>query len=145
MVYGFDVQRQKFRRPSDEHGTQQDILTVKSKHTLALFLIAVTLSPLMALADSQCGPFHLGTSSENDGWARINGAKPTSQKVTFLKQQGDYDNIQMQWIVPRNDYPGFYGMDYVKRNGKAILNVEPIRRNMDQRRTLGSFDCLKIN
>ncbi|WP_413787405.1 hypothetical protein [Pantoea agglomerans] len=117
---------------------------MKYKHTLALFLIAVTLSPLMALADSQCGPFHLGTSSENDGWARINGAKPTSQKVTFLKQQGDYDNIQMQWMVPRTDYPGYYGIDYIKSNGKAILNVETIRSNMNEPRMLGSFDCVRI-
>lgn len=117
---------------------------MKSKHILAVFLIAVTLSPLMASADSQCGPFHLGTSSKNDGWARINGAKPTSQKVTFLKQRGDYDNIQMQWMVPRTDYPGYYGMDYVKRNGKAILNVEAIRSNMNEPRMFGTYDCKKI-
>jgi len=118
---------------------------VTSKHKLALLLIAVTSSPLMVFADSQCGPFYLGTSSDNDGWARINGAKPTSQKVTFLKQQGDYDNIQMQWMVPRTDYPGYYGMDYIKRNGKAILNVEAIRSNMEQPKVFSTFDCHKIN
>lgn len=118
---------------------------MKSKHNLALLLIAITSSPLMVLADSQCGPFHLGTSPDNDGWARINKAKPTSQKVTFLRRQGDYDNIQMQWMVPRTDYPGYYGMDYVKRNGKAILNVEAIRSSMDQPRVFGSFECHKVN
>ena len=117
---------------------------MKSKHNPALLIIAIVSSPLMVLADSQCGPFHLGTSSDNDGWARINGAKPTSQKVTFLKQQGDYDNIQMQWMVPRTDYPGYYGMDYVKRDGKAILNVEAIRSNMDEPRMFGTYDCKKI-
>lgn len=101
-------------------------------------------APVMALADSQCGPFYLGTSDDNDGWARINGIKPTSQKVTFLKKDGDYDNIKMQWMVPRNDYPGWLGMDYVKRNGKAILNVEAVRSNMDQPRLFGTYGCLKI-
>lgn len=119
-------------------------MTVTSKHKLALLLIAITSSPLMGLADSQCGPFHLGTSSDNDGWARINETKPISQKVTFLKKQGDYDNIQMQWMVPRTDYPGYYDMDYIKRNGKAILNVEAIRANMNELRVLGSFDCVRI-
>ena len=98
----------------------------------------------MAVADSQCGPFLLGTSSANDGWARINGIKPVSQKVTFLKSKGDYENIKMQWMVPRDDYPGFFGMDYIKRNGKAILNVEVIRSNMDEPRVIGSFPCVKV-
>jgi hypothetical protein len=97
-----------------------------------------------ALADSQCGPFKLGTSDSNDGWARINGVKPDSQKFTFLKADGDYENVKMQWMVQRSDAPGLFGMDYVKRNGKAILNVEAIRSNMDQPRIFGSFDCVKI-
>ena len=97
-----------------------------------------------ALADSQCGPFKLGTSDANDGWARINGVKPESQKFTFLKADGDYENVKMQWLVQRSDAPGWFGMDYVKRNGKAILNVEAIRSNMDQPRVFGSFDCVKI-
>lgn len=92
----------------------------------------------------QCGNFVFSISPNNDGWARINGIKPTSQKVTFLKQKEDYDNIKMQWIVPRSDYPGWYGMDYIKRNGKAILNVEAIRSNMDRPRVIGSFDCVKL-
>ncbi|EOC1314423.1 hypothetical protein [Cronobacter turicensis] len=95
-------------------------------------------------ADSQCGPFKLSTSEANDGWARINGAKPESQKFTFLKTEGDYDNVKMQWMVQRADAPGWLGMDYVKRNGKAVLNVEAIRSNMDQPRVFGSFDCKKI-
>nr|WP_244989426.1 hypothetical protein [Erwinia rhapontici] len=92
----------------------------------------------------RCGDFVFSTSPNNDGWARINGIKPTSQKVTFLKQQEDYDNIKMQWMVPRSDYPGWLGMDYIKRNGKATLNVEAIRSNMDQARLFGSFDCIKV-
>ncbi|WP_307744480.1 hypothetical protein [uncultured Pantoea sp.] len=97
------------------------------------------------LADSQCGPFKLGTSDTNDGWARINGIKPESQKFTFLKANGDYENVKMQWMVQRADAPGWYGMDYIKRDGKAILNVEAIRSNMEQARIFGTFDCKKIN
>lgn len=92
----------------------------------------------------QCGTFIFSTSPTHDGWARINGIKPTSQKVTFLKAQDDYDNIKMQWLVPRDDYPGWYGLDYIKRNGKAILNVEAIRSNMDQPRLFGTYDCVKV-
>jgi hypothetical protein len=75
--------------------------------------------------------FHLGTSGNNDGWSRINGVKPETQKLTFLKQKEDYDNVKMQWIVPANQ-PGIWlGMDYIKRDGKAILNVQWLRANMD--------------
>lgn len=110
---------------------------------IGITLMSMSL-PSVSYADSQCGPFLLGTSKENDGWARINGIKPTSQKVTFLKAQDDYDNIKMQWMVPRNDYPGWLGIDYIKRNGKAILNVEAIRSNMDQPRLFGTYDCMRI-
>lgn len=107
--------------------------------------LAASLFPCIALADSQCGPFHLGTSKANDGWSRINGVKPESQKFTFLKTQGDYDNVKMQWMVP-TDAPGkWYGMDYVKRNGKAILNVQLVQANMNAPRVYGTYDCRKIN
>jgi len=108
-------------------------------------VIALILTlPGSVFADSQCGPFKLGTSDANDGWARINGVKPESQKFTFLKADGDYENVKMQWMVQRSDAPGWFGMDYVKHDGKAILNVEVIRTNMDQPRIFGSFDCVKI-
>lgn len=81
----------------------------------------------------------------NDGLFRINKVKPESQKVTFLNRQSDYDNIQVQWMIQRADAPGWFGMDYIKRNGKAILNVEAIRSNMDEPRLFGSFDCTKLN
>lgn len=96
-----------------------------------------TVKPLM-----QCGPFKI--SSSNDGFAHINDVRPQSQKVTFLGQKEDYSNIRYQWMVQRTDAPGWFGMDYVKHDGKAILNVEVIRSNMDQPRIFGSFDCVKI-
>ncbi|WP_276724210.1 hypothetical protein [Pantoea septica] len=108
-----------------------------------LIMIALVISG-SALADSQCGPFKLGTSDANDGWARINGARPESQKFTFLKANGDYENVKMQWMVQRADAPGWFGMDYVKRNGKAILNVEVVRTNMDEPRQFWTYDCRRV-
>ncbi len=35
----------------------------------------------------------------DDGLARINGAKPEMQKMTFLKNKGDYNNIKMDWRI----------------------------------------------
>ncbi|EMA1800177.1 hypothetical protein SD377_000780 [Cronobacter turicensis] len=109
-----------------------------------IFMLALFITG-SALADSQCGPFKLGTSDANDGWARINGVKPDSQKFTFLKANGDYENVKMQWMVQRSDAPGWFGMDYIKRNGKAVLYVEAIRSNMDHPRVFGSFNCDRIN
>lgn len=68
-------------------------------------LLAISVLPMAVNADSQCGTFFLGTSPTNDGWARINGAKPESQKITFLKQKDDYDNIKMEWRLATNQ-PG---------------------------------------
>lgn len=107
-------------------------------------LFSLMIVSYASSADGQCGPFHL-SAGPDDGFMRINGIKPTSQKVTFLNQEDDYDNIKMQWMVPRSDYPGWLGMDYIKRNGKAILNVEAIRSNMDQPRVFGTYDCVKVN
>ncbi|WP_246870601.1 hypothetical protein [Pantoea ananatis] len=91
----------------------------------------------------QCGPFLI--SSSNDGFAHVNNVRPVSQKFTFLGAKEDYSSVQYQWMVPRSDYPGYYGMDYIKRNGKAILNVEAIRSNMNEPRMFGTYDCKKIS
>lgn len=90
----------------------------------------------------KCGPFVI--SSSDDGFAHINDVRPETQKITFLGVKEDYSNIKYQWMVPRSDYPGWLGMDYIKRNGKAILNVEAIRSNMDQPRLFGTYDCVKV-
>lgn len=92
---------------------------------------------------AQCGPFKIDLTA-TDGWARINGVKPETQKINPLPRNVNGNNIQMQWMVQRSDAPGWFGMDYVKRNGKAILNVEAIRSNIDQPRVFGTFDCTKI-
>lgn len=110
------------------------------------FAIATILLSSNVYAESKplmkCGPFVI--SSSDDGFAHINDVRPQSQKVTFLGAKDDYSSIKYQWMVQRSDAPGWYGMDYVKRNGKAVLNVEAIRSNMDQPRIFGSFDCVKI-
>ncbi len=37
-----------------------------------------------AFADTACGPFGINWKAQ-DGFARIDGVKPESQKITFLK------------------------------------------------------------
>lgn len=74
---------------------------------------------------------------------RINGIKPESQKITFLKTKEDYDNVKVQWMLVNPNTGGFLGMDYIKRDGKAILNVEAVRMNMDEPRVFGTYDCVK--
>ncbi|MBP1034036.1 hypothetical protein J8631_00515 [Serratia fonticola] len=107
-------------------------------------LLAISVFPMAVNADSQCGPFFLGTSPDNDGWARINGAKPESQKVTFLKKKDDYDNIKMEWRMATSQ-PGLWvGMEYIKRDGKAFLNTQMLRASMDAPREFATYDCVKV-
>nr|WP_310616928.1 hypothetical protein [Pantoea cypripedii] len=109
-----------------------------------LLILLVGIYASSAMGDSQCGPFYLGTSKSDDGLARINGQKPETQKMTFLKQKDDFDNVMMQWMLPDASVGRWLGLDYVKRNGKAILNVEVVRTNMDQPRQFWTYDCRRI-
>ncbi|WP_227136592.1 hypothetical protein [Kosakonia radicincitans] len=105
--------------------------------------ILATLPLRMAFsADTQCGPFLLSPGS--DGLMRINNTKPETQKLTFLKEKEDYRNIKLQWMVPTNSPGHWYGMDYVKKNGKAILNVQLVQASMNVPRVYGTYDCIKI-
>jgi len=90
----------------------------------------------------QCGPFLLDSSRGNV--ALINGLTPKTQKVTLLTGADNFNRVMVEWMVERSDYPGFYGLEYIKRNGKAILNVEAVRSNMDQNRLFGTYDCVKL-
>lgn len=115
----------------------------KSFVAFSIFMFSVgAMADDQAKPLMQCGPFTL--SSSYDGFMHINNVLPQSQKFKFLGAKDDYNNLSYQWMVQRSDAPGWFGMDYVKRNGKAILNVEAIRSNMDQPRVFGSFDCVKI-
>ncbi|AIR07176.1 hypothetical protein JT31_21950 [Cedecea neteri] len=95
------------------------------------------------LADVRCGDFIL--TSSNDGFMHINGVRPESQKFTFLKGDGNYDNIKYEWMVKTNQPGKWLGMEYIKRNGnKRILNVQLAQANMDAPRQYVSYDCVKV-
>ncbi len=106
----------------------------------ALLMAFVSAS---AIADTACGDFHINWKSQ-DGFARINGEKPETQKITFLKQKDDYNNVTIQWMMPNPAVGRWLGMDFVARNGKPILNVEVVRTNMDQPRQFWTYDCVKV-
>lgn len=96
-----------------------------------------------AFADTVCGPFEINWRAQ-DGFARINGSKPESQKITFLKAKDDYNNVKIQWMLPDARSGHWLGMDFVARNGKPILNVEVIRKNTDDPRQFWTYDCAKV-
>ncbi|WP_244968834.1 hypothetical protein [Rosenbergiella collisarenosi] len=89
-----------------------------------------------------CGPFTL--SSSNDGFMHINNVRPESQKFTFLGAKEDYRNIKYQWMLPDPKIGRWLGLDYIKRDGKAILNVEVVRMNMDEHRQFLTYDCVRV-
>lgn len=90
----------------------------------------------------RCGPFTI--SSSDDGFAHINDQRPETQEFTFLGQKDDYSNVKYQWMLPDASLGRWIGLDYIKREKKAILNVEVIRKNMDEPRRFWSYDCVKV-
>lgn len=103
-------------------------------------LCFLIILPAVVHADTSCGPFTINWKAE-DGFARVNGERPESQKITFLKKNGDYGNVNIQWMVPDAGIGRWLGMDFVARNGKPILNVEVVRTSMDQSREFFTYDC----
>lgn len=104
---------------------------------------AVLMFSFSSFADTQCGPY-LVTPGPNDGWFRVNGAKPETQKVTFLKQKEDYDNFKVEWTMATSQ-PGLWvGMEYVRRDGKTFLNTQMLRASMDAPRQYATYDCVKV-
>ncbi|EKN6054182.1 hypothetical protein AB1E84_001606 [Yersinia enterocolitica] len=113
------------------------------KKYLSLITIA-SIYASSAFADVRCGEFTL--TSSNDGFMHINGIRPETQKLTFLKQKDDYDNVKFEWIVNTKQPGRWLGMEYIKRNGNnRILNVQLLQASMDNPRLYGTFDCIKIN
>lgn len=95
-----------------------------------------------ALADTQCGPYRLTAGKE--GLMLINGVKPETQKMSFLKSKDDYQNMKAEWTVA-TDQPGrWVGLEYIKRNGKAILNAQWLQASMDAPRQYATYDCVKV-
>ena len=118
---------------------------MKGKIVLAFSILMLSIG---ALADDvakplmRCGPFTL--SSSHDGFMHINDVRPETQKFSFLGDKDDYSKVKYQWMVPTNTPGKWYGMDYVKKNGKAILNVQLVQANMNAPRVYGTYDCVKV-
>jgi len=107
----------------------------------AIFLLLFSV-PIGAIADSQCGDFKVHWA--DDGLARINGAKPETQKITFLGKQGDYNNVKFEWTLA-TDQPGrWVGMEFIGRDGKAILNAQWLQASMNAPRQYATYDCVKV-
>lgn len=93
-----------------------------------------------SVAAIQCSGFRM----TGDGMTIINGDTVTSQKVTFLGEKGDYANMKMDMtLMPASDGNN-YGFQFIKRDGKAWLNVELLQASMDATRVIGSFPCNKV-
>lgn len=108
-----------------------------------LLLILGLAFSFQATAAIQCGGYRL-TLNDDEGMLRINGEKVHTQKVKYLDKPGDDANAKWDMtIMPASD-GRMYGFEFIKQNGKAFLNVELIRRDMDAPRLIGSFDCKKI-
>lgn len=94
-----------------------------------------------------CGPYTIDLSSA-DGWARINGAKPETQKITPIGAGGstnnEPDNIKMEWMVATSLPGRWVGLEYIKRNGKAILNAQWLQASMNAPRQYATYDCIKV-
>ncbi len=80
-----------------------------------------------------------------DGMTVINGETVTSQKIKFLGKSGDYANMKMDMgLMPARDGNN-YGFEFVKRDGKAFLNVQLLQNSMDAPKIIGSFPCKKVS
>lgn len=112
-----------------------------SKLTLLASVLVASCSG-QALAALQCGDFYLKANAE--GLTLINGRKPETQKITFLGKQEDYDNVKIQWMIPSPESGRWFGMDYIRRNGRPILNVEVVRKNMDEPREFWTYNCVRV-
>jgi hypothetical protein len=112
------------------------------KAVYCALLLASSFFSLHTIADSQCGDFKIHWSE--DGWARINGAKPESQKVTFLKDKGDYNNVKIEWRVATNQPGRWVGMEFIGRDGRAFLNAQLLQASMQAPREIETYDCMKV-
>jgi hypothetical protein len=90
----------------------------------------------------KCGEWVI--DANDAGETTINGAVTNTQKVTFLKARGDYANMKLEMALSPAPDGYAYGYELIKRNGKAILNVEVLRANMHQPRVFGTYDCERL-
>ena len=106
-------------------------------------IIALSCVPSTLFAAAQCGGFLL-KMDDGGSMTYVNGEQVTSQKIYFLGAKGDYNQMKMDMtLMPARD-GNMYGYEFIKQNGKAFLNVELIRRVMEEPRIIGSFDCKRV-
>lgn len=111
----------------------------KIKYIIAISAFAYAVG---AHAAAQCGHFKFDIDDSGKGF--INGEMVTSQKTNFLAAKDDWNNIKLDMtLMPARD-GNMYGYEFFKRNGKAWLNVELIRTNLNQGRIIGTFDCKRV-
>ena len=102
------------------------------KRMKLVLIISLLFSCSAAFADLQCGGYRLHAA--NNGWTTIK----------FLSQKNDWDNVKTDMgLMPSRDGNN-YGFEFVKRNGKAFLNVQLLQNSMDAPKIIGSFPCKKV-
>lgn len=105
-----------------------------------LILIASLISlSASAFAATQCGPFYLKT--DKSGWFSVNGERAKTQKVTFAKEKGDYDNATIKLLVKNSKAPGMVDMELTNLEGKGLLRAQIVRTSQSQIRIRGLYDC----
>ncbi|CUZ28962.1 MULTISPECIES: hypothetical protein [Serratia] len=107
-----------------------------------ILLVMVSLLPTTCLAAFRCGNWLLDVNK--GGETTINGQVTNTQKVKFLGKDGDYANMKLDMVLAPASDGNMYGFEFIKRAGKAFLNVELLRTNMDAPRVFGTYDCNKI-
>ncbi|QDW33782.1 MULTISPECIES: hypothetical protein [Yersinia] len=109
----------------------------------SLIGISLSLLSFSSFAVTHCGNFEL--TGGNDGLLKVNGDTVGTQKINFLKQNGDYENVKISMtLMPASD-GNMYGFEYFKRNGKSWLNVQLLQNSMDAPKIIGSFPCKKVS
>ncbi|KFK92007.1 MULTISPECIES: hypothetical protein [unclassified Serratia (in: enterobacteria)] len=105
-------------------------------------IILALMFPVTSIAAFKCGPWVLDTVQS--GETTLNGQITNTQKVTFLRQRDDYANMKLDMaLAPARD-GNMYGFEFIKRDGKAFLNVELLRASMDAPRHFATYDCVKV-
>jgi len=118
---------------------QQDASPMLKKLILIASLISLSAP---AFAATQCGPFYL--KPDKSGWFSVNGERAKTQKVTFAKEKGDYDNATVKLLVKNSKAPGMVDMELTNREGKGLLRAEIVRTSQSQIRIRGAYDCDKV-
>ena len=108
---------------------------------LKKFILITLLISLSAplLAATKCGPFYLKT--DKNGWFSVNGERAKTQKVTFSKEKGDYNNATVTLLVKNSKAPGMVNMELMNREGKGLLRAQIVRTSQSQIRIRGLYDC----